>query len=80
MSEPAPGTCELCKHWDEGALRKAKEWREKYTDTKVVYESGKCRDIRAKVEIDCRGDGYVESVETDADFGCILFTPLEDAT
>ncbi len=80
MSDAMLGTCELCKHWDADARRKSQAWRIKHPDVQTVYESGECREFRDKVEIDVRGDGYVELVETEADFGCVLFAPLEGAT
>ncbi len=83
MTDATPGTCELCRHWDEAARREASSVRQRGVELGedfTPYNDGSCKEVRTKMDILVYGDGYLESVDTDADFGCVLFAPLEGAT
>lgn len=55
--------CDVCKHW-------------KYT----CYSMGECEKIKEKINIDLVtgwDGGYVDAIETDADFACNQFEEIE---
>lgn len=40
---------------------------------KTNYSDGLCSEIKEKVYIDVKGDGYLDYIETEEDFGCTLW-------
>lgn len=73
-----PGTCAVCKHWEERERLRAARWAKTAEPEHEYYVDAECHKIREKVEILVYGDGYIESVDTDSDFGCILFEESEE--
>lgn len=53
--------CKTCIHW------------ERTTNYEVTPNDGLCAQIREKVYIDVKGDGFLDYIETEEDFGCILW-------
>lgn len=81
--EPKPNRCETCKHWNDSAYLKAielgtSEW---ITDESDMgdYLSGECNEIKDKVDFLVLGDGYLECIDTEASFGCVLWTARKEA-
>ena len=57
--------CKYCKFWQQT------------TNYGGDYNDGKCSKIKDKLTITLKtgwGGGYVDYIETDEDFGCILYT------
>lgn len=71
------GLCRDCKHW----LSSRREHLAEYPRTRTVsegYLDGVCPKLHHTLTITATGgwDGAtVDSVETDANFGCVLFEP-----
>lgn len=71
------GFCRDCKHW----MLSRREQLAEYPRTRPVsegYLDGVCKHLHRNIIITASGgwDGAtVDSVETDANFGCVLFEP-----
>ena len=57
--------CSTCKHWKQNS----------FFDYDGVINTGTCREIKMKLDFIFhpeRIDGYVENIEVNSDFGCVL--------
>ena len=55
--------CDECKFW-----KRSSGYDNDY---------GRCREIGSEIEIDVRGDAYIEKIETPQDFFCAKFKEKE---
>ena len=55
--------CDQCKFW-----KRSSGYDNDY---------GRCREIGSEIEIDVRGDAYIEKIETPQDFFCAKFKEKE---
>jgi hypothetical protein len=65
-------TCRTCKHWTYNVTA--------YTEynSRETALSGECSEkLGSKVDLVVYGDGYLESVDTEPDFGCTAHEPVE---
>jgi hypothetical protein len=55
--------CKDCRYWKE-----------------TLYSMGECEEIKQNIDIELEtgwDGGYVKNIETDSDFGCVLFRHKE---
>ena len=72
------GRCATCVAWDDYAARKYRKWKKTAEPNSKFFMEGECTKILEEVDIVIYGDGRLESIDTNAYFGCTLWEARPD--